>query len=177
MQVPLGAVKIVDRAGFRLAALSALLAIALAGCGSSGGSSQEGTKGDAQKAVRDWLTAAVDEDGAKYCGLITKDMLEKMTGEQSDQAQTKCEDLVKSKSGSQLPISIFVEAQSASENAGEATVEASLPNGPITLRKEDGEFKVDAVEGGTAKSTSSPEPAKQPSKKQPSNKKPPKKER
>ena len=125
-------------------ALGAIAVVAVAGCGGSSSSSE--SKADSQQAVKDWITAAVEQDGKKYCGLMTKDLLEKTTGAQSDQAMKKCEDAVKSKKGSQLPLSIYVQPGAAGKTSAEATIEASLPKQPIKLRKEDGDFKVDSVE-------------------------------
>jgi hypothetical protein len=120
-------------------ALAGVAVIAAVGCGSGGGSSSD-TKTESQDVIKSWITAAVEQDGTKYCESFTKDALEKLTSAQSDQAMSKCEQLVKDK-----PLRVFVAPGTATEDSGESTIEATIPKGAIKLRKEDDKLKIDSL--------------------------------
>lgn len=111
--------------------------------GREGGSSEEK---DAEKAVQDWLVAAIDEDGAAYCMQLTAKAMERITGERGDQAKKKCERLVKAEeSPSKLPLDIDVVAKSSKEQSASAEIRRELPK-TIVLIKEEGKYKIDRVD-------------------------------
>jgi hypothetical protein len=96
-----------------MVASTAVLAVtALAGCG--GGDDASAAKEDSEKVVKEWVTAAVERDGGKYCDSLSKDLLEQITSAQSDAAKTKCEELVK-KDSPQLPLRVSIKPGKASE--------------------------------------------------------------
>ncbi|MBA3358668.1 MAG: hypothetical protein H0U20_04335 [Thermoleophilaceae bacterium] len=123
-----------------LASTAVLAVTALASCGGGGGASA--AKDDSEKVVKDWVTAATERDGAKYCKQLSKDLLEQITSAQSDSAKTKCENLVK-KDDPKLPLRVTIKPGKASETAATSTITVQAPKGPVTLRKEDGSFKID----------------------------------
>ncbi len=125
-----------------LASTSVVAAIALAGCGGSDASS---AKKDSEKVLKEWVTAAVDRDGGKYCKVLSKDLLEQVTSAQSDSAKTKCEEMVKNDS-SKLPLRVSIKPGKASKTAATSTIAVQAPTTPVTLRKEDGSFKIDKAE-------------------------------
>lgn len=134
-----------------LIASTAVLAVtALASCGGGGGASA--AKKDSEKVVKEWVTAAVDRDGAKYCKALSKDLLEQITSAQSDAAKTKCESLVK-KDDPKLPLRVSIKPGKASETAATNTITVQAPTKPVTLRKEDGSFKIDKAELSQPKPT------------------------
>lgn len=111
--------------------------------GREGGSPEEK---DAEKAVQDWLVAAIDEDGATYCQQLTVKALERVTGERGDQAKKKCERLVKAEeSPSKLPLDVDVVAKSSKEKSASAEIRRELPK-EIVLIKEEGKYKIDRVD-------------------------------
>ena len=104
---------------------AAVLAVtALAGCG--GGDGAFAAKEDSDKVVKDWVTAAVERDGGKYCDSLSKDLLEQITSAQSDSAKTKCEELVKNDSP-QLPPRVSIKPGKASETAATTTISVQAP--------------------------------------------------
>ena len=136
----------------------ALGCLLTAGCGGSASTSKE----DSEKVVKQWVTAAVEQDGAGYCKALSKDLLEKVTGAQSDKAKTKCEDLVKRRS-TKLPLLVAVQPGRATKSSAQATVSVTAPKGPVTLLKEDGELKIDKV-GPPSRTSAPPKPKKPPKK-------------
>ena len=130
-----------------LAAAVSLTVVILAGCGSSGGN-QGGAKTqpqkDAYQATSDFVKAAVDQDGKKYCDALTLDLLESTTNAQSDAAKKKCEQQVKS-GARNLPLRVSVDPGRATDQDAQTTVRATPPQAKIKLRKEDGRLKVDSV--------------------------------
>lgn len=135
--------------------LSAVAMVALSACGGS-------SAADADRTVKDWLSAAATEDGATYCGLLTTDLLEKSTGEQGDAAVTACEKQVTEGTGN-LPALVKVDpAKPQGENAADVPLQATVPSGTVSMLKEDDEFKINSVQSA---------PAKQPPKKPPRKKK------
>ena len=121
------------------AALAAA-AVGLTGCG-GGGSAK-----DADKVVKDWITAGVEKDGEKFCDLMTTDFLEKSTGQQSNAAKKRCEDQVKSGSGN-FAVKLNVgKARPGGETAAQVPVSGTVQPGTVKLRKENDKFKVDGIE-------------------------------
>lgn len=147
-----------------MVASTAVLAVtALAGCG--GGDGASAAKEDSEKVVKDWVTAAVERDGGKYCDSLSKDLLEQITSAQSDSAKTKCEELVKNDSP-QLPLRVSIKPGKASETAATTTISVQAPSKPVTLRKEDGNFKIDMAELSQPKPTEpKPKPIPKPKRK------------
>ena len=109
--------------------------------GRSGNSANEK---QAEQTVRQWLTAAVDQDGKKYCQQLTVRYLEKLTNARSDKAKRRCERLVTSTEDTELPLEIAVVAESADPDTAEASLDAEIPEA-VQLRKEGGKYKVDGV--------------------------------
>jgi len=139
-----------------LASTAALAVTALASCGGGGGASA--AKEDSEKVVKDWVTSAVERDGGKYCKVLSKDLLEQITSAQSDSAKTKCESMVK-KNDAKLPLRVTIKPGKASETAATSTISVQAPTKPVTLRKEDGDFKIDKAELSQPKPTE-PKPKK-----------------
>jgi hypothetical protein len=138
----------------------ALAAMAAAGCGETTSSD---SKKASKSALQEWVTAAAAGDGAKYCEMLTKNLLETITAAKGDQATTKCETRVK-QSSPKLPLLVSVKSGKATKTTAEATLTAKAPAGPVSLRKVGGEFKIDKV----ATSPAAPKPAKpKPQKKKP----------
>jgi hypothetical protein len=125
-----------------LASTAVLAVTALVSCGGGGASA---AKEDSEKVVKDWVTAAVERDGGKYCESLSKDLLEQITSAQSDSAKSKCEELVE-KDSPQLPLRVSIKPGKASETAATSTISVQAPSKPVTLRKEDGNFKIDQAE-------------------------------
>jgi hypothetical protein len=53
---------------------------------------------------------------------------------------------VKARRGGQLPLGIAVKAVEASDTTARAKIVAKIPKNPVTLRKENGDFKVDKAD-------------------------------
>ena len=149
----------------RVAAVFAALAVVVTGCqvgedptaskgsksGAAGGSS---TEKDAATSVTDWLTAAVDLDGKKYCGQLTVDLQEQLTGSQSDQATQRCERAVSSAVAGRLPLRIAVVAEEAGSQTANVNLASEVPQ-KADLLKEQGSFKIDDA-GESAKEGEDP---------------------
>lgn len=138
--------------------LSCLLAAGLAACGgdsksgsSSGGDSAKATKEQSPKAVRSWLTAAVNQDGKAYCQQMSLDLQEQAADAQSDEAKAKCEQAVKQEAKSDLPLLIRTAPGDATKDSVEVQIGSRIPRS-VTLRKEGGALKVDDVESGDKRS-------------------------
>lgn len=115
--------------------------LALTACG--GGASKAD---EADKVVHDWIAAAAKKDGKKFCELMTVDLLETSTGQQSDEAKTTCETQVKSGKGD-FPVKFTIQKPTKKEqNAAEVPITAKALNGVVKLKKEEGKFRVDAVQ-------------------------------
>jgi hypothetical protein len=113
---------------------------------------------DAETAVKDLMKAAIDQDGAAYCGQLTVRYVERFTGARSDQATSTCERLVTAEeSPTKLPLDLDIVAKTTREKSAQVRLFPKLPTSMV-LRKEDGELKVDSMGAATGTSGSSPKP-------------------
>lgn len=131
---------------------------AVAGCGES---SPSKSKQVSKNVLTEWVSSAVDQDGPKYCDALTKNLIEKLTAATGDKAKKKCEQLVK-QGDPKLPLRVTIKSGKATKTTAQATLAVSAPNGPISLRKEDGAFKIDQAQSSA--SASKPPKPKPPAK-------------
>ncbi len=116
-----------------------LVLLALAGCG--GGSDKE----EAEKVVRDVAEATSESDGEKSCSLVTKKLLEQLTGTKGDKAKGDCEKLVDSSKSRKIEIAKITRTEIKGDKATvTALVESQGRKRPqvFNLKKEDGDFRL-----------------------------------
>lgn len=122
------------------AVLAALLgATAVAACGG-------GDKSDAEKTVRDFVTATNERDADRFCGeLVTQSFLEQTTGAKGDEAEDACRQQFRSLKGLKVTL---VDIKKTKLDDDHATVTATLEaqgqrqRQAFRLKKEGGRFRL-----------------------------------
>src|SRR6266511_430663 len=125
--------------------LAAPLACLLA-AGAVGACGGGNDKSDAEQTVKDFVKAANDRDGDKFCGqLVTQEFLEQSTGATGDKAEDACKQQLKSLRGFGLKL---IEIKKTEVNGDKATVTAVFETqgqrqqNPLRLKKDGGRFKI-----------------------------------
>lgn len=130
--------------------------VALAGCGGAGGGGAgagdpakqaQQVEKQSPQVVRNWLTAAVNQDAKQYCQLMTLDLKEQTTGAQSDQASRKCQQVAKSPGTADLPARFLVVAEEDEGSTEKVQITSKVPES-VEMVKEGGSLKIDQVSGG-----------------------------
>ena len=116
-----------------------LAALALGACG--GGSDKE----DAEGTVKDIAKATSDANGEDFCGLITKQLREQLTGSKGDKAKDACEKLIESQKSRKVEVTKITKTELKGDKA---TVTAELKSQGqkrpqvFELTKEDGKYRL-----------------------------------
>ena len=128
----------------RRTVLLLLAAVAVAACGG------DDDEGDAQQAVRDFVTATSKRDADKLCDdLLTEEFIEQATGATGDQALDACKQQLKATRGLRLKLRSIRRTEVDGDDATVvAVVEVQGQEQPRTfrLKKEDGNWR---LAGGT----------------------------
>jgi hypothetical protein len=130
-----------------LVVLAVVLVVALTGDLFGGGGDDEG---DAEQAVRDFVTATSKRDADKLCDeLLTEEFIEQATGATGDQALDACKQQLKATRGLRLELRSIRRTEVDGDDATVvAVVEVQGQEQPRTfrLKKEDGNWR---LAGGT----------------------------
>ncbi len=126
----------------RIAAVGsiAVAAVGVMACGKSAEKPQQ-----ADKVVRDWIAAAANKDGKKYCGLMTPKLLQSVTAQPAATAKKTCQNEIKAGTGD-YPFQFAIAKPRIMGPAG-AQVDASGKKlrGHVTLKKQKDKLLIDAV--------------------------------
>lgn len=120
-------------------AASVLTILALGACG--GGSDKD----DAESTVKDIATATSESDGERFCGLISKQLQEQLTGAKGDKAKDSCRKVIDAQKGREVKVTKITKTELDGDNATvTAVLEDSGRKRPqvFKLKKEDGEFRL-----------------------------------
>ena len=120
----------------------AATALAILGLGACGGGSDEEK---AEGTVKDIAKATSDANGGNFCGLITKQLQEQLTGSKGDKAKDACEKLVDSQKSRKVKVTKITKTEIKGDKATvTAELESQGQKRPqvFELQKEDGEFRL-----------------------------------
>ena len=127
----------------RRSALSAAVAIAVAagvGCGDEPDEKQQ-----VQQVVRDFAKANTQSDGKAFCGLVTRDFRERLTGATGEEVDDQCVKQVDALKGRTIKVLRIDEPRVKGDTA---TVTAELDFAgqrqlrTLRLRREEGKFRL-----------------------------------
>ncbi|MDQ3850413.1 MAG: hypothetical protein M3296_07355 [Actinomycetota bacterium] len=100
---------------------------------------------EADKVVRDWIAAAANKDGKKYCGLMTPQLLQSITTQTGKMAKKTCEDQIKAGTGD-YPFQFAIpKPRTTGATQARVTATGKKLRGHVTLRKQKGKLLIDAV--------------------------------
>ncbi|MBA2439414.1 MAG: DUF4878 domain-containing protein [Thermoleophilaceae bacterium] len=125
----------------RLLVLAAfvLAILVLGACG--GGSDKE----NAESTVKDIAKATSDSNGEDFCGLITKQLQEQLTGSKGDKAEEACKKLIDSQKSRAVKVTKITKTEVKDDKATvTAELESQGQKRPqvFELKKEDGKYRL-----------------------------------